>query len=69
MLGGKGWHITNQLSDKAAKISGKKNIRSYDNRYHISEKLNTSVSHRYSQEAVDLLTAVRDNKPFYVFED
>ncbi|GJD74917.1 hypothetical protein CFIICLFH_3157 [Methylobacterium goesingense] len=69
ILGGKQWHMTNQMADKLAQITGKKSIRLYDNRYHISEMLNTSVTHRYSQEAIDLLVKVKNGLPFEFAED
>ncbi|CAO4182108.1 SIR2-like domain-containing protein [Methylorubrum populi] len=68
-LGTNTWHITNQMIDKLRRETKKKSIRSYDNRYHICDKLNTSENHRYSQEAVDLLMAVRDGKPYELKED
>ncbi|WP_082487720.1 SIR2 family protein [Methylobacterium sp. Leaf89] len=68
-LGSKTWHITNQMIDRLQWITKKKSIRSYDNRYHICDKLNTSENHRYSQEAVDLLLRVRDGQDFALKED
>lgn len=62
-LGGTTWHVANKLIEKLEAESGK-NIKSFDNVYHRSEQMNTNSYHKYSEEAFDLLEAVRDNKPY-----
>jgi hypothetical protein len=62
-LGGATWHVANKLIEKLEVETGK-NIKASDNIYHRSEHMNTNSYHKYSQEALDLLEAVRDNKPY-----
>jgi SIR2-like domain len=62
-LGGETWHVANKLIEKLEADSGK-NIKSGDNIYHRSEQMNKNSYHKYSEEAFDLLAAVRDNKPY-----
>ncbi len=57
------WHITNRLIEKLEAQTGK-NIKASDNVYHRSEWMNKSEYHKYSEEAYDLLAAVRDNAQF-----
>lgn len=62
-LGGATWHVANKLIEKLEAESGK-NIKASDNIYHRSEIMNTNSYHKYSQAALDLLEAVRDNNPY-----
>jgi hypothetical protein len=57
------WHITNRLIEKLEAQSGR-NIKSSDNVYHRSEWVNKSEFHKYSEDAYELLAAVRDGSPY-----
>ncbi|KQQ72391.1 hypothetical protein ASF70_12720 [Rhizobium sp. Leaf321] len=65
MLGTGSWHITNHLIDTIEKQTGT-NIKKSDNRYHRSDKINTTKFHKYSNEAVELLKKVRDAQEYVV---
>jgi hypothetical protein len=58
-LGGATWHVANRLIEQLQAATGR-NIKSSDNIYHRSEWMNTQVYHKYSEEAYELLKAVRD---------
>ncbi|HEX2950715.1 MAG TPA: SIR2 family protein, partial [Armatimonadota bacterium] len=59
-LGYKGWHGANKLIEVIEKDKNV-NIKSSDNRYHVAVKVgNTSLFHKYSDAAFELLTSVRD---------
>lgn len=62
-LGGTTWHVANKLIEKLEAQSGV-NIKASDNVYHRLEPMNTNSYHKYSEEAFDLLEAVRDGKPY-----
>lgn len=62
-LGSTTWHITNKLIEKLEAQSGT-NIKASDIIYHKWEPMNIGGYHKYSEEAFDLLEAVRDDKPY-----
>lgn len=64
-LGGKGWHVCNQLID-AIKAKKGVNIRGSDNRYHRSERVNKTPFHKYSPEAIALLKKVQSEQEYEV---
>jgi hypothetical protein len=64
-LGGKKWHITNDLINKIAKDTGV-NIKKSDNKYHRAEKLNNSTFHKYSEDAFVLLKTVKGGQTYKV---
>lgn len=67
-LGGKTWHVTNKLIDKLKDDTGW-DMKSCDNIYHRKELVNKTPFHKYSDEAVDLLSKVRDGQVFEIRED
>lgn len=64
-LGGATWHVANRLIERLYEESGV-NIKATDNIYHRMEPMNTSEYHKYSEEAVELLTAVRDGNAYEI---
>ncbi len=67
-LGGKTWHIANDLI-KRVKAQKGVNIKASDNRYHRAEKVNSTVFHKYSEDAVVLLKRVQAGENFSVEVD
>jgi hypothetical protein len=63
LLGKKSWHITNALIAEIHRNTGK-NIKSFDNIYHRTENLHTSVVHKYSEDALILFRKVRIGEPY-----
>lgn len=58
-LGFKGWNHAQQLLDKVTEAEGI-DIEQSDNLYHVAIRTGaTTVNHKYSQRAVDLLAKVR----------
>jgi hypothetical protein len=63
-LGGKKWHRAHELIEKVRKTTGV-DIKATDNVYHIGVKTgNCTITHKYSQKLMDLLTAVRAGAPY-----
>ena len=65
-LGFPGWHGADKLIREIEADNGV-NIKSYDNRYHCTVRISKkSTAQMYSQDAVDLLSCVKDGKPYAV---
>lgn len=64
-LGGKGPHLAVALLDKVKADTGI-NIKTSDNRYHRTEKVNKSSFHKYSDEALELLRKVNAGEKYEV---
>jgi len=63
-LGYKSWHNANQLIDKLKRETSK-DIKATDNKYHIAIKAGSvMMTHKYSQEAVDLLEKVKNGQAY-----
>jgi hypothetical protein len=64
MLGYKYWHPANQLLDKIRRETGT-DIKTTDNKYHVAIKAGSvMITHKYSQEAVDLLMALKNQSAY-----
>ena len=59
------WHPAQKLIDKIMTDTGI-DIKSYDNDYHQAIKYNNNVVHKYSDDAVDLLTAVLKSDNYHI---
>ena len=60
-LGYKGWHGANKLLDRIKEETGE-DLKSNDNKYHVAVKAgNSTIFHKYSPHAVELLRAIREN--------
>lgn len=64
-LGGKSWHIANKLIDELKGVTGF-DMKASDNKYHRCENLNKSNFHKYSEEALVVLTKVKNGEPIDV---
>jgi hypothetical protein len=65
-LGYKNWHNANRLIDKLKRETCK-DIKATDNKYHIAIKAGSiMITHKYSQEAVDLLDKVKNGQAYIV---
>ncbi|WP_139112689.1 SIR2 family NAD-dependent protein deacylase [Hoeflea olei] len=64
-LGHKGWHAADHLITKVTTKTGI-NIKKSDNRYHRADKVNNTIFHKYSHDAVDLLNKVQNNEDYTV---
>jgi len=65
-LGFSSWHSANQLLDKVKRETGT-DIKATDNKYHISIKAGeVMITQKYSQETVDLLQNVKNNKKYEI---
>lgn len=65
-LGGKGWHPAQKLFEEIRAQKGF-DIKGSDNKYHCAVKVGAgSVFHKYSEAAVNLLTAVKAGQPYEV---
>lgn len=62
-FGSKGHYLVVSLIRKIKEEKGI-DIRITDNRYHRSEKVNKSMFHKYSSEALELLKKVKNNDPY-----
>lgn len=67
-LGGKTWHVANKLIDKLRDQSGW-DMKASDNIYHRTELINKTPYQKYSDEAIALLTLVRDDLPYDIKKD
>lgn len=65
VLGGAGWHFANQIID-GIEVNTGINIKKSDNRYHRGDRHNTSILHKYSDEAIELLKRARDGHAYVV---
>lgn len=63
MLGGNTWHIAVKLIKEIVNQTGI-DIRTSDNRYHRTEKINSQRYNKYSRDAVELLKSVRDGHAY-----
>lgn len=64
-LGYKGWHHADALIDRINKKTGI-NIKRSDNRYHRADKVNRTVFHKYSPDAIELLQKERDGEDYEI---
>lgn len=64
-LGYRGWSAADKLIARIKDETGF-NIKASDNRYHVKNKYSMNEYRKYSDEAVNLLTLVRDGKPYEV---
>lgn len=64
-LGYKGWSAADKLITKIAAETGF-NLKASDNKYHVKNKYSKNEYHKYSDEAVNLLTLARDGKHYEV---
>lgn len=67
-LGYPGWHGAGRLVKQILEAT-QFDLRATDNRYHCKIKVgksDKSVSHKWSDEAVDLLAKVRDGLPYKI---
>lgn len=63
-LGYKSWHNANQFIDKIAKDKSI-NIKNSDNKFHLKVKVGaSSFTHKYSQNAVDILLKVKNGEDY-----
>ncbi|OUI82235.1 hypothetical protein HK22_13985 [Gluconobacter sp. DsW_056] len=62
-LGGRSWHLANQLIERLKRESGW-NMKSSDNIYHRAELVNKTKFHKYSEEALVLLGKIRDRQKY-----
>lgn len=62
-LGYKGWHSADALIWRVTQKTGT-DIKKSDNRYHRADKVNKTVFHKYSQDAIELLKKVRDEEDY-----
>lgn len=63
-----GWHGANKLIGRITDEKGV-DIKSSDNKYHITQRTGNSAqstSHRYSEDAFDLLQKVKNNEPYEI---
>lgn len=64
-LGGKSWHIGQKLIDRIREEKGV-DIKSCDNVYHRAEKVNKTLFHKYSDDAVLLLKKVKAGEAYEI---
>jgi hypothetical protein len=64
-LGGDGTYLAVSLLRKTLNDTGI-DIKASDNRYHRSEKINKTIFHKYSEDALALLKLVRDKEPYKI---
>lgn len=64
-LGGKTWHTANALIDRVKAEKGI-DLKSYDNRYHRTEFVNTTPYHKYSRDMLRLLEKVKNGEEYVV---
>lgn len=62
-LGHKNWHPADHLITRVVNEKGV-NIKKSDNRYHRADKVNNTVFHKYSKDAIDLLKKVQSNEEY-----
>lgn len=62
-LGYKGWHSADSLIYRVSQKKGV-DIKKSDNRYHRAEKVNKTVFHKYSADAIELLRKERDGEEY-----
>ncbi|TBG38540.1 SIR2 family protein [Rhizobium leguminosarum] len=62
-LGFKGWHSADALIYAVSQKKGV-NIKKSDNRYHRADKVNKTVFHKYSADAIELLRKERDGEEY-----
>lgn len=62
-LGYKGWHSADALICRVAQKKGV-NIKKSDNRYHRADKINKTIFHKYSADAIELLKKERDGDEY-----
>ncbi len=63
LLGERTWHIAVKLIKELEGETGV-DIRTSDNRYHRTEKINSQHYNKYSRDAADLLKCIRDGKEY-----
>ncbi|WIY27513.1 SIR2 family NAD-dependent protein deacylase [Parasedimentitalea psychrophila] len=64
-LGYNSWNSANGLIEQISQKKGV-NIKKTDNRYHRAEKVNKTVFHKYSEDAIELLRKERDGEEYEV---
>jgi hypothetical protein len=64
-LGYNGWNSANGIIEQISKKKGV-NIKKSDNRYHRADKVNKTVFHKYSSDAIELLRKERDGEEYDV---
>jgi hypothetical protein len=66
-LGGQSWHLANKLIEQLKDDKGF-DMKACDNVYHRTELVNTTPFHKYSDEALTVLTKLRDGQEYTLQE-